>query len=73
MKIVEREFYPGTYDFIQRGKTVAAISLYEEGLIEFNSLGISLFVENVGTKKQVVHVNGVTINSEGLLTVPTVC
>lgn len=57
MKVEPRPNYEGTFDWVEDGKVVASITLYDEGLVEFGSKQIEIAVECIGTEDEQVAIN----------------
>lgn len=66
MKLVPREGYPGTLDWIKGKKIVATITLYDEGLIEFSDKvgNKEVTIESLGTKNATVTVQRRTLETD---------
>jgi ArsR family metal-binding transcriptional regulator len=65
MKLVPREGYEKTFDWIKGKKIVATITLYDEGLIEFSDKvgNREVAIESLGTKNTTVIVQKRTMES----------
>jgi len=60
MKLVPRPNNEGTFDWVDdTGRPIATITLYEDGLVEFNSQNskLELMIERIGTEEEQVVIN----------------